>query len=72
MIWAANEMNLDWSALDAGLVIFAVLGGAALFAGLIVIQATIAFWPTESLEVMNSLTYGGVFATSYPVAIYWS
>ncbi|MDP6665764.1 MAG: ABC-2 family transporter protein [Dehalococcoidia bacterium] len=72
MIWAANEMNLDWSALDVGLVVFAVLGGAALFAGLIVIQATISFWSTESLEVMNSLTYGGVFATSYPVAIYRS
>ena len=72
LIWAANEMNLDWNALDAALVIFAVLGGAALFAGLIVIQATISFWSTESLEVMNSLTYGGVFATSYPVSIYRS
>jgi ABC-2 type transport system permease protein len=72
LIWASNEMNLDWTVLDAGLVIFAVLGGAALFAGLIVIQATIAFWSTESLEVMNSLTYGGVFATSYPVSIYRS
>lgn len=72
LIWAANEMNLDWTALDVGLVIFAVLGGAALFAGLIVIQATISFWSTESLEVMNSLTYCGVFATSYPVTIYRS
>jgi ABC-2 type transport system permease protein len=72
LLWAANEMNLDWTALDVGLLIFAVMGGAALFAGLIIIQATISFWSTESLEVMNSLTYGGVFATSYPVTIYRS
>ncbi len=70
LIWASIEMNVDWSALDVGLVMFAILGGAALFAGLIVIQATISFWSTESLEVMNTLTYGGVFATSYPVTIY--
>jgi ABC-2 type transport system permease protein len=65
-------MNVDWSALDVGLVILAVFGGAAVFSGLIVIQATIAFWSTESLEIMNSLTYGGVFAASYPVTIYRS
>ena len=72
LIWAANAMEIDWTALKVGLVIFAVFGGAALFAGLIVIQATIAFWSTESLEVMNSLTYGGVAVTSYPVTIYRS
>ncbi|MBN4064731.1 ABC-2 family transporter protein [Dehalococcoides mccartyi] len=70
LIWAANALDVDWNVLKVGLVMFAVLGGAALFAGLIVIQATIAFWSTESLEVMNSLTYGGVAATSYPVTIY--
>jgi ABC-2 type transport system permease protein len=70
LIWAANALEIDWTVMKVGLVIFAVFGGAALFAGLIVIQATLAFWATESLEVMNSLTYGGVFATSYPVTIY--
>lgn len=70
LIWAANALGVEWSALDVGLVVFAVLGGAALFAGLIVLQATLAFWSTESLELMNSLTYGGVAATGYPVTIY--
>lgn len=70
LLWAANTLEVDWTTLKIGLVIFAVFGGAALFAGLIVIQATLAFWATESLEVMNSLTYGGVAATQYPVTIY--
>ena len=72
LLWAANTLDVDWTIAKVALVFFAVFGGAALFAGLIVIQATIAFWATESLEVMNSLTYGGVYATGYPVTIYRS
>ena len=60
LIWATNTLEVDWTVLKVGLVFFAIIGGAALFVGLIVIQATISFWSTESLEVMNSLTYGGV------------
>ncbi len=72
LIWAANTLEIDWTVLKVGLVFFAITGGAALFVGLIVIQATISFWSTESLEVMNSLTYGGVQTTQYPVTIYRS
>ena len=72
LIWAANTLEVDWTVLKVGLVFFAIIGGAALFVGLIVIQATISFWSTESLEVMNSLTYGGVQTTQYPVTIYRS
>jgi ABC-2 type transport system permease protein len=35
-----------------------------------VIQATIAFWTTEGLELMNTLTYGGVQSAQYPLSIY--
>lgn len=48
----------------------AVLGGALLFAGLIVLQATSAFWTVESLEIWNSFTYGGVTCVQYPLDIY--
>ena len=48
----------------------AIGGGAAIFAGLIVLQATLAFWTTETLELVNSVTYGGVVANQYPLAIY--
>lgn len=47
-----------------------VMGGTALFFGLVVLQATLAFWSTESLEVMNTMTYGGVQTGQYPLAIY--
>jgi ABC-2 type transport system permease protein len=70
LIWAASTLNVDWSVAKVGLLFFAVFGGAALFAGLIVLQATLSFWSTESLEIMNTVTYGGVEATQYPVVVY--
>jgi ABC-2 type transport system permease protein len=48
----------------------AIAGGAALFSGLFILQATLAFWTVESLEVANILTYGGVQAGQYPMAAY--
>ena len=41
-----------------------------MFAGLIVLQATLEFWTTERLEIMNVVTYGGVETTQFPVSIY--
>lgn len=48
----------------------AIAGGAALFCGLFVLQATLSFWTTESLEVMNTVTYGGTETAQYPLTIY--
>ena len=49
---------------------FAVAGGAALFSGLFILQATLAFWTVESLEAVNILTYGGEAAAEYPLNVY--
>lgn len=68
--WAATVLDVDWTMLKIMLVVFAALGGAALFAGLVILQATLAFWTTETLEIMNVVTYGGVETTQFPVSIY--
>src|SRR5262249_8869791 len=34
------------------------------------LQATSAFWTIETLEVWNTFTYGGNYASQYPMAIY--
>jgi ABC-2 type transport system permease protein len=62
--------GLDWDPGAVATAIWAVMGGAALFSGLFVLQATLAFWTIESLEVANVLTYGGVQAAQYPLDIY--
>ncbi len=68
--WASYTLDISWSAPKIYLVLIAIFGGACLFIGLMVIQATIAFWTTESLELMNTLTYGGVETAQYPLPIY--
>lgn len=50
--------------------LFAVAGGVALFSGILVLQATLSFWTVESLEIVNTLTYGGIEASQYPLDVY--
>jgi ABC-2 type transport system permease protein len=59
-----------WSPFAVPILLFAVLGGVALFSGLFVMQATLSFWTVESLEVANVLTYGGEAAAEYPMNVY--
>jgi ABC-2 type transport system permease protein len=61
---------VEWRFASWAILAFAVAGGIALFAGILVLQATLAFWTVESLEVANALTYGGVEAGQYPLDVY--
>ncbi len=70
LLWAAWRLQVTWTPAHVGLLLFAVLGGACLFYGLIVLQATLAFWTTESIEIANTVTYGGVETAQYPLTIY--
>ena len=67
---AVNLLTIDLSWQSWAILSFAVAGGVALFSGILVLQATLAFWTVESLEVANTLTYGGVEAGQYPLDIY--
>jgi ABC-2 type transport system permease protein len=46
------------------------LAGAMIFGAVFVATATVAFWWIESGEIANSLTYGGLSFTQYPITIY--
>jgi ABC-2 type transport system permease protein len=70
LLYAIVALDVGWSLGRIALLLFAVTGGVCLFLGLIILQATSAFWTTESLEVWNAFTYGGVAMSQYPVAIY--
>jgi ABC-2 type transport system permease protein len=71
-IWAIVALRIDWSLAKVSLLLAAYVGGVCLFMGIVVIQATITFWTTETLEMMNAFTYGGEAASEYPMAIYRS
>jgi ABC-2 type transport system permease protein len=70
LAWALASLDVALTPLRLLQVLGAIAGGAALFVGLFVLQATMAFWTTESLEVMNTVTYGGAETGQYPLPIY--
>lgn len=70
LMWAVAALEVGWTLPKIALVITTVVGGACLFAGLFVLQATMCFWTTESLEIVNTVTYGGVETGQYPLTIY--
>lgn len=70
LVWAMTHLqipggNLRWLGIISG-----IMGGTAVFYGLFILQAALAFWTVESLEVMNTVTYGGVEVAQYPLSIY--
>jgi ABC-2 type transport system permease protein len=70
LIWSAYQLSFSLLSFHAGVILFSIIGTACLFYGLFVIQAVIAFWTIETLEVMNITTYGGVHTGQYPITIY--
>lgn len=70
LVWAASALNLVWSPARVVLTVGAILGGVCFFYGLFVLQGTLTFWTTETLEIMNTVTYGGVETSQYPLTIY--
>lgn len=70
LAWSAASLGVVWTVPRILLLLEAIAGGACLFVGLFVLQATMCFWSTESLEIMNTVTYGGVETAQYPITIY--
>jgi ABC-2 type transport system permease protein len=68
--WAVWMLDIDWNAAKVLLLVYTLFAGIAFFYALFIMQATLSFWATESLEIMNTLTYGGVETAQYPLAIY--
>src|SRR5690606_33120126 len=68
--WAIWMLPVDWQAWRVALLLFAFAGAVAFFYALFIVQATLAFWTTETLEIMAILTNGGVETARYPLAIY--
>lgn len=68
--WAVWMLDIDWSLARLLLLVFTLISAVVFFYALFIFQAVISFWTTESLEMMNTLTYGGVETAQYPLAIY--
>ena len=72
LAYALASPAIAWSAPKVLLVPAAIAGAICTFLGLLVLQATSAFWTTEALEIWNAFTYGGITMGQYPLPIYRS
>ena len=70
LVWGALNLAITWTVPKFVLLLLTITGGVMLFTGMLVIQATICFWSTQSLEIVNSFTYGGVETAQWPIPIY--
>ncbi len=68
--WACSQLAIDWNLARIALLALTLLATFLFFYGLVILGAVMSFWTTESLEIMNMLTYGGVETAQYPMAIY--
>ena len=68
--WGLSSLHLTITLSRLGLLTWIIIGNIGLFVGLVIIQATLCFWTVDSLEAMNTLTYGGSFIARYPLSIY--
>ena len=70
LAYAIATLPVDWSVAEALLLAAAIFGGACTFSGLFILYGTLSFWTVEGLEIANTVTYGGVETTQYPLSIY--
>lgn len=70
LLWGCHKMNISLLSFSTLTIFASIVGTCCLFGGLFILRATLAFWTTEGLEVMNIATYGGVEAGQYPMTIY--
>ena len=61
---------VEWTPAKAAMVVVTIGAGTAIFAAIWVVTSTTSFWTVETREVASSFTYGGSFATQYPLDVY--
>lgn len=70
--YASTAGTIDWTLARAALLVASIACGVCAFLGILLLQATSAFWTIEGREVWNAFTYGGVTMSQYPLAIFRS
>lgn len=70
LLWGSYMLQFSLFSYHAFVILLAVVGATCLFSGLFIIQGTLSFWSTSTLELMNITTYGGVETGQYPMSIF--
>lgn len=70
LVWSLVALQLPLHPAHVALLLVTVLGGGFMFTGLFALQAALSFWSVQSLELVNTVTYGGVETAQFPLSVY--
>ena len=69
LVVAIATVPIRWTPAHVVLLVWMIIGGALIFSGVWVATAAAAFWLPSTQEFANAFTYGGSYATQYPISI---
>jgi ABC-2 type transport system permease protein len=67
---ALARTNIHWTAGKVLVLALMPVWSIPIFASVWVVGATSAFWAVRSMEILNSVTYGGQLLTQYPLQVF--
>lgn len=70
LIYGIYKSDVVWNGCKVLTVIFMIIGGSMLFAGMFIIYAGFCFFTIEGLEFMNIFTDGAREYGKYPISVY--
>jgi viologen exporter family transport system permease protein len=62
--------EIVWTPLKIFYLLIVLVSGVVMFSALLVLGAVLCFWTVQSIEIVNTVTYGGSEMASYPLPIY--
>jgi ABC-2 type transport system permease protein len=62
--------SITWTPLKVLYLLTALGSGVVMFSALLVLGAVLCFWTVQSIEIVNTVTFGGTEMASYPLPIY--
>jgi ABC-2 type transport system permease protein len=62
--------SIAWTPLKVLYLLVVLVSGCVMFSALLVLGAVLCFWTVQSIEIINTVTYGGTEMASYPLPIY--
>ncbi|HZJ83343.1 MAG TPA: ABC-2 family transporter protein [Clostridia bacterium] len=70
LVIAITGVKINWNIIKILTLANMIIGGTCIFSGVYMLQAALAFWTVEGLEVANILTHGVREYASYPLSIF--
>jgi ABC-2 type transport system permease protein len=70
LILAMSWIPITWTPLKLLYLVLVLSSGVVMFSSLLVLGAVLCFWTVQSVEIVNTVTYGGTEMASYPLPIY--